>query len=69
MLAGQREGFTKGYWMRDAEILDKEIKKSDELLMYKMGRRSRPQIRRYLLRVMKKAREQERAKIKEEQLL
>jgi len=55
--------------MRDAEILDKEIKKSDELLMYKMGRRSRPQIRRYLLRVMKKAREQERAKIKEEQLL
>ena len=54
--------------MGDREILIKENAKADEILMYKIGRRSRPQMENFIVRMMRKAREEERARIKEEQL-
>lgn len=53
--------------MNDREILHKENAKTDEILMYKMGRRSRPQMENFIVRAMKRAREEERARIKEEE--
>ena len=49
--------------MSDRELLEKEVKKSDEALMYKIGRRSRVQMDNFIVRMMKKAREEERQKL------
>jgi hypothetical protein len=49
--------------MSDREMLHKENGKGDEILLYKMGRRSRPQMENFIVRMMKKAREEERTKV------
>lgn len=52
--------------MKDREIIDKSTFAVDEVLLYKQGKRNRTQMTNFIVRMMQKAREDERKKVLEE---
>lgn len=46
--------------MKDQEIIDISTRGVDEVLLYKQGKRSRTQMTNFIVRMMQKAREDER---------
>ena len=52
--------------MTDQELLEQSKKGVDEVFLYKIGKRNRKQIDQLMLRMMKKAREAEKALVIEQ---